>query len=226
ALAKLAETSLSPAERISLLGDEWAMAQVGRVSAGDYMDLIEGLRNERTQWVLREVLVRIKYLGAFIVPEGGQAAFQAWVRGLLRPIYADLSGDSASTDEARQLRADIFVILGIWGADPEIIAQARQLTSQYLKDADSVDATLAESAVMVAATHGDATLFEQFTRQLNGAKTPTQYNWSLFALTLFRDPALIRRALEFGVSGEVRNQDAAFFFGAIMGNPAAKKVAW
>src|SRR5262249_18507930 len=125
--------------------------------------------------------------------ETEQASFQPWVRGMLRPIYADVSKDNAPSDEVRELRADLLETLGTWGADPEIIAQARQLTSQFMNAPDSVDATLARSAVSVAARHGDAALFDQFARQLNTAKTPEQYTNVLYALTSFSDPALIRR---------------------------------
>src|SRR5262249_13523247 len=51
-ITAVAEQTLTPAERISLLGDEWALARVGRESIGDYMDLVDGLRADRHPAVL------------------------------------------------------------------------------------------------------------------------------------------------------------------------------
>ena len=65
----MAEQALTPAERISLLGDEWALARVGRESIGDYMDLIEGLRADRNPAVLEQILPALQYIGRYLVAE-------------------------------------------------------------------------------------------------------------------------------------------------------------
>jgi aminopeptidase N len=74
--------------------------------------------------------------------------------------------------------------------------------------------------------HGDAALFEQFLQKMKSSSTPEEHNRYLYALTYFRDPALVKRALELGISGQIRNQDSSYFIGAIMQDEVSKKTAW
>jgi aminopeptidase N len=226
-IASVAEQALTPAERISLLGDEWALARVGRESIGDYMDLVEGLKADRHPAVLGQILPSLQYIGRYLVAEYERPDFQTWLRSYLRPIYDDLQKPGAlHNDEDRELRAAVFGLLGDKAQDPDILKQARQLTEQYLRDPGSVDGNLAEQAVQLAAMHGDAALFEQFVQKMKNSITPEEHNRYLYALTYFRDPALVRRALELGISGQIRNQDSPYFIGAIMQDEVSKKIAW
>ncbi len=227
AIAVAAEHALTPAERISLLDDEWALARVGRESLAEYMDLLEALRADREPVVVEKVLSVIEDIRDSLVAESEQPAFRAWVRAYLRPIYADLNKPNARLgEEERELRANVFGVLGRSGEDPEIVAEARRLTEQYLQDPDSVDSNMAAEAPPLAAAHGDAALLDQFVRQLKNAKTPQQYTQVLHAIPAFSDPVLVRRVLELAVSGQVRNQDSAGLIMRVMEHPAGKNIAW
>ena len=226
-IASSAEQSLTPAERLSILGDEWALARVGRQSVGDYMDLLEGLRADRNPQVLEQVLTNLEYIAKYLVASYEQPEFQAWLRDYLRPIYQDLQKPGAlRNDQDRELYASVFGLLGNKGQDPEVLKQARQITQQYMNDPKSVDSNLAGEALQLAAMHGDAALFDQFMEKLKTTTIPEEHNRYLYALTSFTDPALIRRALELGISGQIRNQDSAFFISGIMQDEAGQKIAW
>ena len=226
-IASVAEQALSPAERISLLGDEWALARVGRESIGDYMDLVQGLGADRQPAVLGQILPNLQYIGRYLVAEYERPEFQTWLRNYLRPIYDDLQKPGAiRSDEDRELRAEVFGLVGDKGQDAEILKEARQLTQQYLRDPGSVDSNLADQALDLAAMHGDAALFEQFVEKMKTSSTPEEHNRYLYALTYFRDPALVKRALELGISGQIRNQDSPFFIAAIMQDEVSKRIAW
>lgn len=226
-IASAAEQALTPAERISILGDEWAMARVGRESIGDYMDLLDGVKADRHPAVLEQALTNLEFIARFLVASYEQPEFQAWLRNYLRPIYEDLQKPGAlRNDQDRELYAIVFGLLGDKGQDPEVLKQARQITQQYMNDPKSVDSNLAGQALQLAAMHGDAALFDQFVQKLKSTTIPEEHNRYLYALTSFSDPALIRRALELGISGQIRTQDSAFFISAIMQDEAGQKIAW
>ena len=44
ALVAGVETSLTPAERISLIGDEWAQVRANKASVGAYLDLVAAVK--------------------------------------------------------------------------------------------------------------------------------------------------------------------------------------
>jgi len=52
AIVANAETGLSAAERIGLLGDRWALMEAGHGSVGDYLDLALALKNDPNANVL------------------------------------------------------------------------------------------------------------------------------------------------------------------------------
>src|SRR6202167_2743782 len=63
ALARDAETKLSPAERIALQTDIWASVTVGREPVGDYLAFAQGLGTDRERAVLEDVLGHLNYVG-------------------------------------------------------------------------------------------------------------------------------------------------------------------
>jgi aminopeptidase N len=228
AMAKEIETAFTPAERIVLLSDEWAMVRVGQQPIGDYLVLAEGLQADRNRAVLDQLLDRLHYIGDRVVNESDQPAYQAWVRGLLVPIAKDLGwqdkpGDS---DEQKSLRAQLMLTLGRTGRDPETLAQARKITDQVLQDPGSVDRELAFPALQVAAFNGDAALYDRILASLKNAKTPEEYYDFQQALAEFSDPKLLERTLQYAISPDVRSQDALQLIGRVARNPAGERLAW
>jgi aminopeptidase N len=100
------------------------------------------------------------------------------------------------------------------------------LAQQYLKDPDSVDATIARSVLDVAARFGDDALFQQYLEKLQRVRSPEQYYNIGGALTHFTDPAIVQQVLQLSVSEKVRNQDAAGLIAGFFVNPENQKVAW
>ena len=103
-----------------------------------------------------------------------KAAVAAWIRAHLcagvrqaRPSLAD--SDSANT---RELRAQLFAVLGYYGKDPAVLAQADQIVEKYLADPASVDATLGQTALAIAARNGDAALFDKLQKVAETSTNP------------------------------------------------------
>jgi len=137
--------------------------------------------------------------------------------------WTPAAGESADT---HTLRGDLFHILGFIGEDPETIRQATAVAEQYMKNPDAVDASMAKDALAVAARHGNETLFEQYLAAMQKARSPEQYYNLGGALAEFRDAKIVERVLEFGVSDEVRNQDAPHLIAAALFNADTQKIAW
>ena len=52
ALVAVVETGLTPAERVSLAGDEWAQVRANQATVGDYLDLVEALKDDQNAEVI------------------------------------------------------------------------------------------------------------------------------------------------------------------------------
>jgi len=221
------ETGLKPTERITFVGGQFALTRAGQASIGDYLNLAAALKADPTPDVLATVETGLGTTFARIASSQKERdALQTWTREIYGPEYAKLGPPSAGdSPEKRELRAMLMGILG--GADdPKVIAQAKELTLKHLADPGSVDPTLSGPAMFVAAEHGDAALFDALQKTFETAQDPTLQESALRAMSVFRDPALEKRALDYAVSGKVRNQDSVFVFVIAMQSEETRGVAW
>ena len=227
-MAAAAEKELTPAERITLLGDEWAQVRVGNHDVGELLKLAEGLKDDRERAVVEIVAVRLRDISDDLTSDADREAYQAWVRSLLRPVAAELGWNPApnESEERRSMRGYVLYTLGYAGDDPQVFEQARALVERHLKQSADADPTLLETAVRLAAIHGDAALFDQYLEQARKLQAPEERWLYQEALNRFRDPALIQRTLEYTISPEVRIQDTGRMLAAMFENPAARPIAW
>jgi len=226
-LAASAETALSPPERIMLVSDAWAAVRVGREDIGSFLALAEGLRDDRSRALMQLLDSDLRYIGDYLVTDADQAQYQAWLRRRLDRVMDDVGWkpSPSDTDERRSLREDVFLTLGIAAHDQRTISLARTIAQQDLHG-EPVDPTLAGPALSVAARNGDAAMLDLIMERLKSPRSPDDYLRHLLAMTDFAEPALIERVLEFGLSPQVRNQDAIYIYAGLLQTPAARTQAW
>jgi aminopeptidase N/puromycin-sensitive aminopeptidase len=211
ALVSNIETALTPAERISLVGDEWAQVRSNKAEVGDYLDLAAALREDTNAPVVSSALGGVNAIAIRVAatPEE-KAAMSKWIRRTFAPQLAKLGKPSASdSPNQRDLRAELFDVLGYFGNDPEVLAQASEIAEKYIADPSSVDPTLGKTALAIAARNGDAELFDKLQKVYETSTNPEIGEGALRLLAEFQNPELANRSLEYAVSGKVRNQDVA-----------------
>ena len=228
ALAAQVETALTPEERISLNGDEWAQVRAGKATVGEYLDLTAALSADPNAHVVSAAAENIGAIADQVASTRQERdELAAWVRRTFAPEYKKLGppapGDSPNT---RELRATLFGLLAYRGNDPQIIAESRRIAGRYLSDPASVDPTLAQTALGVAAEYGDAALFEQLQKVYETSSEPEKQETALRLLAQFTDPTLRERAFDYAVSGKVRNQDSVFQLGIALQIPENRDAAW
>jgi aminopeptidase N len=226
-LASQVESGLSPTERISLIGDEWAQVRANKATVGDYLNLVASLKADSNSNVVSSALDGLGAVDSRIAstPEE-KDALDAWFRQTFAPEFAKLGApaDSDSPDK-KQLRALLFAALGD-ARDPQILEQAREISAKYLANPDAVDPNLAQTALQITARNGDATLFDQLQKVAETSANPEIQIGALRLLASFENPDLARRALEYAVSDKVRNQDAAFQLAISLDTDKNRDLAW
>jgi aminopeptidase N/puromycin-sensitive aminopeptidase len=227
-LVSSVETGLTPAERISLTGDEWAQVRSDKATVGNYLNLAEALKADPDEAVIESVIGGLGAIDDRVAATAEEKAELAgWVRRTYAPVYAKLGppapGDSPNT---RELRSHLFGVLGYYGKDSAVLADADRITEQYLADPASVDPTLGQTAAAIAARNGNAALFDKLQKVYETSTNPELKTGALEMLALFEDPALAQRSLDYAVSGEVRNQDAAIQIAISLQGDATRELAW
>ena len=228
ALVAQVESTLTPSERISLIGDEWAQVRANTAAIGDYLDLASAVKADPGAEVVDEAISGVNTAYTHIAASADErAGLSAWIRSTYAPVYAKL-GPPAESDSSntRELRTELFGLLGHRGQDPAVLAQAREISARYLADPGSVEATLGQAALSVAARHGDAALFDQLQQVYETSTNPEFQEGALRLLTQFENPALVQRSLDYALSGKVRNQDSIIQFAIALRIDENRDRAW
>ena len=227
ALVAQVETGLKPTERISLIGDEWAQVRSNKASVGDYLNLVTAVKGDENAEVLGAALSGVGTIRSQVASdEAERDALSAWVRATFSPVYAKLPAPSPSdTPGTIELRSSLFGTLG-FAKDPAILAQAREIANNFIANPASVDPTLGETALHVAASNGDETLYNKLVQVYETSSNPELKNRALQLTGVFEDPTLARRTLDYALTPKVRSQDAAIQFYIVMQSPKTRAMAW
>jgi len=199
-----------------------------KATVGDYLDLVTALKADPDAVVIDDALGGVGAIFDEVASTQEEtAALARWVSTAFAPEYAKLGAPGSSdTPNTQELRARLLGLLGERGNDADVTRQARQIADAYLANPSSVDATLAFAALPVAVHYGDAALFDRLQKVFETATDPELQEGALRLLAEFTNPVLERRALEYAISGKVRNQDAAIQFAIALQIPETRELAW
>jgi aminopeptidase N len=219
---------LTTAERVALVNDESALTQAGREKIGVFLDLVGKLSSDQERSVVESYLPALERINDYLLTDADRELFAGWLRASFRPMLAKVGWTPAPDEnaDARLLRADLVELLGMAGEDPDVISESTKRARQYLDDPNSVDATLADKILKVAARNGNADLFDQYVAGLQRMKSPEQFYNVAQSLREFRDPQLVERMLQMAISPAIRNQDAMGLIARVLQRPANQSTAW
>ena len=213
---------LSPIERYSLVDDAWAAVVAGKASAGSFLDLVEGSKDETDLRVWQAILGGLGWLDRFVEGEPRER-LRAFVRDLVRPALARLRWE-ASEDESdltRALRGQLVQSLAVLGGDPETLAQCRELELE-----GEGDPQLLQAAVEAVAAEGTAEDLDRYWQRYRGATTPQEEERYLFATSRFPGEAEVERILASAMSEEVRTQDGPYLLARATTNRRQGPKVW
>jgi aminopeptidase N/puromycin-sensitive aminopeptidase len=223
-----AET-LTPEERIILIGDQWALMRSGAATVADNLNLASALRNDPDPVVLAKVLATIDEIANRIATDDERAALRRWVRKEFTPAYRALgpvpTRKNTEPQDKQQMRALLFVALGD-AKDSAVIAEAGMLANKYIANQTSVSPSLAPYALYVAATNGDAELYDKLLALRASSPNPEVQATALFLTTHFSDSVLIARTLDSVAVGKMRNRDGATMLAILVRSRDTRDQAW
>jgi aminopeptidase N len=221
------ETGLTPEERISLIGDQWAQVRANKAPVGSYLDLVAAVKDDSSGTVVSSALQAVASVRMRIASTDAERdELDAWVRKTFKPALEKLGPPSANdTPEQEDLRATLFGALGS-AKDPEVIAQSKAIAEKYLADPSSVNPTFAQTALGIAAVNGDAAFFDQLQKTYETSENPQLQEGALYTLASFKDPQMEKRSLDYTLSGKVRNQDSPRMLAIPLRNNDTRELAW
>jgi aminopeptidase N len=220
---------LAPAERISLIGDEWWMVRSGRHNADSYLELAGSFAEDETPAVISTIGSRLAYAGEYLVAENNQSRYQSWLRDRFGPALRSLGlpGNVDDDDYRQSRRAALLSLVGATAADAGTQQRTRELAEQYLANPSSLAPTLVPTVLRVAAVSGDAALYDRYLAMLEKTTgQPEEYYRFLYSLAWFRDSTLISRTLQLALSPAIRSQDAGALIANVIASPHGREAGW
>ncbi len=208
-LARRSSEFLTPLERIDLLGNSIALLQAGRLSGPDYLETLAGFSADSDPHVLAAIPDGLRLIRDSLLRQEDSRAFEAWVRGLLRPTVERI-GIEPQPGEAEAislLRPQWVRWLGREGKDPGALDWAERSFRKFMKNPGNVDPSLVDAMLSIHLAGADDATFREIRTRFETSNTPVERGTFLGAMGDFRDPAIRARALDYMLTDSVRSSE-------------------
>ncbi|HTY68514.1 MAG TPA: M1 family metallopeptidase [Alphaproteobacteria bacterium] len=220
-------STLAAADQINLLDDLWALVEAGQAPPAGVLDVIASLPVASHQAVWSDVLQIVSRVDFLERGRPGRAAFQAYIRSRLRPVFDRLGWQPrpSEPEDDTMLRASLIDTLG-WFGDPQIVAEAKRRFAGYDRQPSSLPPSLKDPVAALVGRTADAALYDKLLA-LARAATSTEDRVRYYnALAAARDPALARRTLALALSEELPTTLTPRLIFGVAGGGEHPDLAW
>jgi alanyl aminopeptidase len=219
ALMSRGTPALSTREKIGLLSDLSVLVEGGSLSGAEYLRALTGFAGAPEPQVVSDVSNALEDVRFRLIPAELGDPFAVYLRRTLGPALRryGLAKNPGEDETVTGLRPLLVFWLAKYGHDEEVLSRAESLARSYLADPASVDPTLVETVLSLAALRGDRALFETYRQRFEAATVPAERRQYLLALGSFTDPALVEATLNYVLTGPLQPQEI-FIIPRRMGN--------
>jgi alanyl aminopeptidase len=188
--------------------------------------LAERFGNDPNRFVLQSSLQTAGLAAGNLLPEELRPQLEAFIRRVYGPRARQLgwlpkAGEDADTT---LLRPELVGTVSRLGRDPELIAEARRLADEWLKDRKAVPPEVAAEVLEVAAQNGDQAFFDRLLAAAKATADQRDKMRLMRALGSFHDPAIAREALNLTLSRDFDPRLSMWLLFAPLGYPATRDM--
>jgi len=206
--------TLENREKIALLDNSDALLRARKLSLEDYMFVLTKLLDDPHPMVVLPAIGKVTTIGNTFVREDNAAAFARFVDAELSDRFNEVGIETREGDSEAliRLRPRLVRLLGQFGSNPAVKIAAAEKADLYLESADAVDSNLARHVLIVTALNDDGDRYEKYVDAYLESSNARQKS-NIYSAMLFKDPAIVRKALDFSISDAVMASDAAYTLG-------------
>lgn len=217
--------NFSSIDCLGLVDDVFAQARAGHLRTSQGLELLKALKGQMDYnlWlVISGALGGIESVFAGKV-DSVPATF---ARNLFAPLARKIGWNAKPKDSHLDilLRSLVLSNLGHYG-DEETIDEARKRFAQFVKTG-RLDPNLRGAVYSIVSRYGSSGEFSKLIGLYRKSTLQEERSRLLRALVKFREPAVIREALKFSMSPDVRFQDTYLILGGFGSNQKARDANW
>jgi aminopeptidase N len=219
---------LRDADRITLLDDQWALAEAGIEGLGNYLALAAAMGTDLDARAWQQIAGALQTIEFDERDTKGHAAFVAFARSIVEPAVQRLGWDArpGETPDVKELRRTLLNNLGMWG-DAAVIDEARRRFSAFVANHGAIAPDDQSLILSIVARHADAAAFDQLHTIAKQASEETEQLRYFSALMEVGDPELAAQAAAIALSQEIPTQGARWRFGLVVRLAGLHKaLAW
>jgi len=229
-LKKLGESvrtgKLSALERAMLLSDHVEAAKAGYISTTDVLTLLQNYQDEDSSVVWDIIASFIGSIRAVMRDEQLRQSMKPYIRKLTKKQLTRL-GWTAKKGESHLDSLLRPTILGLAaGADEPAVLKEIETRFSSLKNSEDIEPDLRSIIYGTIARRGGAAEFERLLELHNTSKNSEERVVLSSALTGFKQPELIQKALTLITTDAVRLQDSSYWIGYSFMNRHARDATW
>jgi aminopeptidase N len=194
---------LASADQLGVFNDTGSLSYAGRQPIGDLLSLIAQMPADADPVVLTAMVDRLSAMKSLERDLPGQAAFKAFGRRALSPLFARIGWDAkpGESDNAAKLRSSLLYTLADLG-DEAVIAEAKRRFEAYRADPASLSSSARRTVLDIVAHHADATIWDELHAMAQSAKTELEREEYYDDLAVADDDALTQKALDLAFAAE------------------------
>jgi aminopeptidase N len=198
---------LRQADRVTLLGDTFALAQAGRAPMASYFSLLAALPTVRdgSRGKLHSMaFLALGFLDDAMAGTPAQARVRSAARALLAPALADLGWEPKPGEAAEdvRLRGSLIRMLARFD-DASVAERSRQLFDEDVAGKRPLPTSTRSAVIHAVGIHADQARFDRLVALLKSAQGEEDRRMYARALAAGRDPGHARELLVVSLSGDL-----------------------
>jgi aminopeptidase N len=217
---------LSPIDRLGLISDVFEVAKAGFGETTEALNLIKGFAKEENPVVWDIIALNIGSLRGVMNDEHLRNIMKPFIRKLIsiqlkRLGWDEIIGESHSD----KLLRNTILALASSADEPSII---KRINSEFkkLKTSEDIRPDVRGIVYGTIAREGGSVEFNKLLKLYKDTNSSEERVTLTAALTGFKQPALIIKALDLIISENVRLQDVTYWVGYSFSNRHAKVAVW
>lgn len=224
--AMVASGELSVLDRLGLLSDVFEAAKAGFTSTLDALTLLSAYKNEDNAAVWDVISSQVAELRAVMDDEDLRETMKPYVRKLVNQQLERLGWEKKEGESYFDtlLRPTILGMAAV-AEEPSVVAVAKEKFTN-MKKSEDIEPDLRGVIYTTIARNGGKPEFDKMLKIHNASSNSEERTTLAAALTNFKQPALIEKALKLISSTDVRLQDVSYWVAYSFSNRYARDKAW
>jgi alanyl aminopeptidase len=213
-------------EKVDLLKNSSALMTAGQMPAAEALALVPKFKESSEREIVAAALEIAEGIER-LVPAALKPNYDRFMLAMFDAQARQLGMEPkpGESDDARLLRPPLVEVAARHG-DKELIAKARELADQWLKDRKSVNPEMVAAALNITAGYGDRAFFNRLVAELHNTKDRRDRGRIVRAIGSFRDPEIAKSGLKLLLDPALDIRDIDELLYRYNREPETENLAW